>query len=73
MSLFTFFSGSGNNAFKKQVAVINDNDGLTDTEKMAAIDLLLNPVPAITDYIIEFSDGNTLVFNDNNNLGYGVY
>ena len=44
MSLFTFFSGSGNNAFKKQVAAINDNEALSDTEKMAAIDLLLNPI-----------------------------
>ena len=43
MSLFTFFSGSGNNAFKNQVKAINDNEALTDTEKMAAIDLLLNP------------------------------
>lgn len=43
MSLFTFFSGSGNNAFKNQVKAINDNIALTDTEKMAAIDLLLNP------------------------------
>ena len=44
MSLFTFFSGSGNNAFKKQVAAINDNEALSDTEKMAEIDLLLNPI-----------------------------
>ena len=71
MSLFGMFGGS--NAFKNQVKAINNNVALTDTEKMVAIDLLLNPVPAITDYIIEFSDGNTLVFNDNNNLGYGVY
>ena len=73
MSLFTFFSGSGSNAFKNQVKAINDNIALTDTEKMAAIDLLLNPPIVITDYIIEFNDGNTLVFNDNNNLGYGAY
>lgn len=72
MSLFTFFNGSGNNAFKNQVKAINDNEALTDTEKMTAIDLLLNPPIVITDYIIEFSDGNTLVFNDNNNLAYGV-
>ena len=70
--MFSMF-GSGSNKFKNQVKAINDNVALTDTEKMVAIDLLLNPVPAITDYIIEFSDGNTLVFNDNNNLGYGVY
>ena len=73
MSLFTFFSGSGNNAFKNKVKTINDNIALTDTEKMAEIDLLLNPPIVITDYIIEFNDGNTLVFNDNNNLGYGAY
>ena len=51
MSLFTFFSGSGSNAFKKQVAAINDNEELTDAEKVAAIDLLLNP---IYDYGITF-------------------
>lgn len=51
MSLFTFFSGSGNNAFKNQVKVINDNESLTDAEKVAAIDLLLNP---IYDYGITF-------------------
>ena len=44
MSLFTFFSGSGNNAFKNQVKAINNNEALTDTEKMEAIDLLLNPI-----------------------------
>ena len=43
MSLFTFFSGSGNNAFKNQVKAINNNEDLSDTEKMEAIDLLLNP------------------------------
>ena len=48
MSLFTFFSGSGNNAFKKQVAVINDNDGLTDTEKMAAIDTIIRDTLAVS-------------------------
>lgn len=69
--MFNMF-GSGSNKFKNQVKAINDNVALTDTEKMVAIDLLLNPPIVITDYIIEFSDGNTLVFNDNNNLGYGV-
>ena len=69
--MFSMF-GSGSNKFKNQVKAINDNEALTDTEKMVAIDLLLNPPIVITDYIIEFSDGNTLVFNDNNNLGYGV-
>ena len=44
MSLFTFFSGSGNNAFKNQVKAINNNEALSDTEKMEAIDLLLNPI-----------------------------
>ena len=69
--MFNMF-GSGSNKFKNKVKTINDNVALTDTEKMVAIDLLLNPPIVITDYIIEFSDGNTLVFNDNNNLGYGV-
>lgn len=54
MSLFTFFSGSGNNAFKKQVAAINDNEALSDTEKMAAIDLLLNPIVVDSDFGITF-------------------
>ena len=70
--MFNMFGGGGSLAFKNQVKAINDNEALTDTEKMAAIDLLLNPPIVITDYIIEFSDGNTLVFNDNNNLVYGV-
>ena len=54
MSLFTFFSGSGNNAFKKQVAAINDNEALSDTEKMAEIDLLLNPIVVDNDFGITF-------------------
>ena len=54
MSLFTFFSGSGNNAFKKQVAAINDNEALSDTEKMAEIDLLLNPIIVDNDFGITF-------------------
>lgn len=69
--MFNMF-GSVSNKFKNEVKAINDNTALSDAEKMAAIDLLLNPPIVITDYIIEFSDGNTLVFNDNNNLGYGV-
>ena len=44
MSLFTFFSGSGSNAFKNQVKAINNNEALSDTGKMEAIDLLLNPI-----------------------------
>ncbi len=47
MSLFTFFSGSGNNAFKNQVKAINNNEALTDMEKMEAIDSLLNPVSVV--------------------------
>ena len=56
MSLFTFFSGSGNNAFKNQVKAINDNEALSDTEKMEAIDLLLNPVSVIPTGAVMFSD-----------------
>ena len=50
MSLFTFFSGSGNNAFKNQVKDINNNEALSDTEKMEAIDLLLNPIVVDSDF-----------------------
>ena len=54
MSLFTFFSGSGSNAFKNQVKAINDNEALTDTEKMAAIDLLLNPIVEVSGTVLTF-------------------
>ena len=54
MSLFTFFSGSGSNAFKNQVKAINNNEALTDTEKMEAIDLLLNPIVVDSDFGITF-------------------
>lgn len=60
MSLFTFFSGSGNNAFKNQVKDINNNEALSDTEKMTAIDLLLNP---IHDYGITFQ-GTRVSYQD---------
>lgn len=40
--MFNMF-GSGSNKFKNEVKAINDNEALTDTEKMVAIDLLLNP------------------------------
>ena len=54
MSLFTFFSGSGSNAFKNQVKAINNNETLTDTEKMEAIDLLLNPIVIDSNFGITF-------------------
>ena len=41
--MFNMFGGGGSSAFKNQVKAINDNTSLTDAEKMAAIDLLLNP------------------------------
>ena len=56
MSLFTFFSGSGNNYFKNQVKAINNNEALSDTEKMEAIDLLLNPVSVVPTGAVMFSD-----------------
>ena len=56
MSLFTFFSGSSNNAFKNQVKAINNNKTMTDTEKMEAIDLLLNPVSVVPAGAVMFSD-----------------
>lgn len=54
MSLFTFFSGSGNSAFKNKVKDINNNEALSDTEKMEAIDLLLNPIVIDSDFGITF-------------------
>ena len=56
MSLFTFFSGSGSNAFKNKVKDISINEALSDTEKMEAIDLLLNPVPVVPIGAVMFSD-----------------
>ena len=56
MSLFTFFSGSGNNAFKNQVKAINNNEALSDTEKMEEINLLLNPVSVVPSGAVIFSD-----------------
>ena len=56
MSLFTFFSGSGSNAFKNQVKDINNNEALSDTEKMEAINLLLNPVSVIPTGAVMFGD-----------------
>ena len=50
MSLFTFFSGSGSNAFKNQVKAINNNAALSDTEKMAAISLLIYPYNPLINY-----------------------
>ena len=61
MSLFTFFSGSGSNAFKNQVKAINNNEALSDTEKMEAIDLLLNPIVVDSDFGITFQ-GTRLSF-----------
>ena len=54
MSLFTFFSGSGSNTFKNQVKAISNNESLTNTEKMAEIDLLLNPIVVDNDFGITF-------------------
>ena len=53
MSIFGMFGG-GSNAFKNQVKAINNNEALTDTEKVAAIDLLLNPIVVDSDYGITF-------------------
>jgi hypothetical protein len=55
MSIFGMFGG-GSNAFKNQVKAINNNEALSDTEKMEAIDLLLNPVPVIPTGAVMFSD-----------------
>jgi hypothetical protein len=54
MSIFGMFGGGGSNAFKNKVKAINDNESLTDTEKMEAIDLLLNPIVVDNDFGITF-------------------
>jgi hypothetical protein len=41
-------------SFKRQVRAINDNESLTDTEKMEAINLLLNPIVVDNDFGITF-------------------
>lgn len=55
MGIFGMFGG-GSNAFKNQVKAINDNEALSDTEKMEAIDLLLNPVSVVPTGAVMFSD-----------------
>lgn len=67
MSLFGMFGGS--NAFKNQVKAINNNEVLSDTEKMEAIDLLLNPIYS---YGLIFSDGQQITFSDNQTIQYEV-
>lgn len=61
MSIFSMFGGSGSNAFKNQVKAINNNEALSDTEKMEAIDLLLNPIVVDSDFGITFK-GTRLSF-----------
>lgn len=60
MSIFGMFGG-GSNAFKNQVKSINNNEALSDTEKMEAIDLLLNPIVVDSDFGITFQ-GTRLSF-----------
>jgi hypothetical protein len=55
MSIFGMFGG-GSNVFKNQVKAINNNEALSDTEKMEAIDLLLNPVSVVPIGAVMFSD-----------------
>ena len=61
MSIFGMFGGGGSNAFKNKVKAINDNEALSDTEKMEAIDLLLNPIVVDSDFGITFQ-GTRLSF-----------
>ena len=51
----------GIDSFKNQVKAINNNEALTDTEKMEAIDLLLNPIVVDSDFGITFQ-GTRLSF-----------
>lgn len=63
--MFNMFGGGGSNAFKNKVKVINNNTALTDTEKMTAINLLLNPLPIIPIGAVIFSDtGEYAKFTD---------
>ena len=68
MSIFGMFGG-GSNAFKNKVKAINNNEALSDTEKMEAIDLLLNPIYS---YGLIFSDGQQITFSDNQTIQYEV-
>lgn len=52
---FLQFGGSGG-AFKAKIKAINDNEALTDSEKIEAIDLILNPVDVIPSGAVQFSD-----------------
>ena len=61
MFIFSMFGGGGSNAFKNQVKAINNNEALSDTEKMEAIDLLLNPIVVDSDFGITFQ-GTRLSF-----------
>ena len=61
MFIFSMFGGGGSNAFKNKVKAINDNETLSDTEKMEAIDLLLNPIVVDSDFGITFQ-GTRLSF-----------
>ena len=83
MSLFTFFSGSGSNAFKNQVKAINNNAALSDTEKMAAISLLIYPYNPLIRYDWSTTTtsglrylrdiGSTPTYNANMYFGRGAY
>ena len=69
--MFNFFGNGGSIAFKSKVKAINDNESLSDTEKMEEIDLLLNP-PQPTYFEITFSDGEVITFSDNKTIEYEV-
>ena len=63
MFIFSMFGGGGSNAFKNKVKAINDNESLSDTEKMGAIDLLLNPIVVDSDFGITFQ-GTRVSYQD---------
>ena len=81
MSLFCMFGG--NNSFKNKVKVINSNAALSDTEKMAAINLLVYPYNPLINYdwsttttsgLRYLKDvGNTPTYNANMYSGKGFY
>ena len=56
-------------SFKNDVKAIINDEALSDTEKIEAIDLLLNPIYS---YGLIFSDGQQITFNDNQTIQYEV-
>ena len=59
----------GIESFKTDVKAIINDEALSETEKIEAIDLLLNPIYS---YGLIFSDGQQITFSDNQTIQYEV-